>query len=330
MRYYFYTNALGSYIFDESARLVKKKEFSPSYENLRTLSHGDYLNAEISLLDGFKGKEVLSLVRKNSYGWLVKPDFSDKSTEKIFLEITAQFSTNEQFAFLRKIALELSADLLRKYPPKDQMIIQAISALDEMDKTINTLSTRLREWFSLYNPELSRSITDNEHYAKEVLKLEKKKGSIGADISKKDLMPMKELGGSIISVYALRRKHENYLESLVEETYPNVSAVATPLIAARLISYSGSMRRLVGFPSSTIQTLGAEKAMFRHLKTDSKPPKYGIIVLHPLVNNAKQKEKGRVARALASKITIAAKIDFFGGDTHTGYQLREELDKMFM
>ncbi|MFP4656733.1 MAG: NOP5/NOP56 family protein [Candidatus Woesearchaeota archaeon] len=326
MAYFFYTNALGTYIFDESAKLVKKNTFKATYENLKTLAHGDYIREEEQLINEFKGKDMISLVNKNSHNLVSRPNLFNPTVMKTFTKIIRQFSTKEHFAMLRDIDIDFSAEMLRRHPPTDNMIIQAVNGLDEYDKVINMLSTRLREWFSLYNPELSKKINDHRYYAEEVLKLERPADSIGAKISKKDLNPIKDLANSVLSLHKAKAEQESYLVSLMEETYPNIAAVATPLLAARLISFSGSMKRLVNFPSSTIQTLGAEKAMFRHLKTTSNPPKHGIIVLHPLVNDAKRTDKGKVARALASKITIAAKIDFFGGDAHMGYQLRQELE----
>jgi nucleolar protein 56 len=101
------------------------------------------------------------------------------------------------------------------------------------------------------------------------------------------------------------------------------------MIGARLFSLAGSLYKLSKYPASTIQTLGAEKAMFRHLKTGDRPPKYGILVLHPLVAKSKRDDRGRVARTLAAKISLAAKIDYFGGDEHKGLEMRAELEKQF-
>ena len=327
MKYYFYTNALGTYIFDESLKIVKTKKFKPSYENLKTLSLGEYLNEENSLLDEFKNKEVISLCSKKSYKIARKANFDDKNISKVYGKVMTMFTTKEHFALLRDLNIDFSGEMLKRIEPLDFLVIQSINGIDELDKIINMLSTRLREWFSLYNPELSKKISNNEHFAKEVLKLEKKENSIGMKISKTDLEPMKSLANSVLNMYSLKLSQENYLETLMTSNYPNLSAVATPLIGARLISYSGSMKRLINFPSSTIQTLGAEKAMFRHLKSSSKPPKYGIIILHPYVNDAKKLDRGKIARTLASKIIIAAKIDYFGGDSHIGYQIKEDLEK---
>ncbi len=329
MPYFFYTDALSTYIFDEGGKQLKKRDIKPSYESQKTISCGRYAAEELSLLEEFKGKDIISLVSKEDYRGMRKADFSDKQTNSVFSKIMRKSSTKEHFARLRSVCLEYSAEQLRRTEPQDHIIIQSVNAIEELERTMNTLSTRLREWFSLYNPELSRMRSDHLHYAEEVLKLPKDKESIGMHLKKEDLEPVKTLAEQIISMHGLKSHQERYLEGLMEKTYPNISAVATPLIAARLISYAGSMHRLMNFPSSTIQTLGAEKAMFRHLRSSSNPPKHGIIILHPLVNEAKKADKGKLARSLASKISIAARIDFFGSDGHTGYQLREELEKRY-
>jgi nucleolar protein 56 len=210
--------------------------------------------------------------------------------------------------------------------------------VDEIDKVINNLAKRLREWYELYNPEFSRSIESHEKFAeliqkktrKELLKEVKisEQESMGAEISKKDLEPVMNLAKEISSLFSLRAEQIKYIEKSMKEQLPNVSAVCGEIIGAKLLAVAGSLEKLALFPASTVQMLGAEKALFRHIKTGAKPPKFGIIINHPLVTNAKQSEKGKVARMLADKISIAARIDFFKGEFR-GDTLRKEVEKRF-
>jgi nucleolar protein 56 len=106
---------------------------------------------------------------------------------------------------------------------------------------------------------------------------------------------------------------------------PNIASVAGPVLAAKLISKAGGMRKLAKLPASTVQVLGAEKALFRALRKGAKPPKHGMIFEHPLINQAPRNLRGRLARLLASKITIASRVDAFGADDRSG-ELKEELE----
>ena len=162
-----------------------------------------------------------------------------------------------------------------------------------------------------------------------MLKTKKPADSIGVKLTKEDLSPIMDLAEHILKLDELQNSQIAYIENVMQTYCPNTSAVATELVAARLLALAGGLRQLMLFPSSTIQTLGAEKAMFRHLKTGDRPPKYGIIILHPLIARTKKSDKGRVARALASKISLAVKMDFFKGETYKGYELKEELEKKF-
>jgi len=212
----------------------------------------------------------------------------------------------------------------------DNFILQAINNVDEINKAINNLAKRLREWYELYNPEFSRSIPDHEKFVELVVSEKdiKEAGSMGADLSKEDLEPILDLAKEISALYSLRRFQERYLEELMKEHCPNITAVAGAQIGARLIAIAGDLKRLVEFPASTVQLLGAEKALFRHMRTGAKAPKHGVIHEHPLISKAKAKDKGKVARALADKISIAAKVDYFKGE-FVGDKLRKELEERF-
>ena len=187
------------------------------------------------------------------------------------------------------------------------------------------LTKRLREWYSLYNPELSY----DEKYVEKVLgKSNKVKNSMGKDLSDKDMDSIMNLAEEIQVLIKYKEKTSSYLEKIMEKYCPNLNSVAGMVIGAKLLAHTGSLKRLVMMPASTIQILGAEKALFRHLKSGAKPPRHGIIVNHSLISEAKQKDHGKRARALADKISIAVKIDYFKGK-FIGDKLRKELEEKF-
>jgi len=122
----------------------------------------------------------------------------------------------------------------------------------------------------------------------------------------------------------LRRELTDYISTVMKEVAPNITALVGPLLGARLISLAGSLESLARLPASTIQVLGAEKALFRALRTGGKPPKHGVIFQYPDIHRSPRWQRGKIARALAAKLAIAAKVDAFTG-RFIGDKLREEL-----
>ena len=226
--------------------------------------------------------------------------------------------------------LEETKEKLREAVSFNDFIVQGINNIDELNRVINTLVKRLREWYEFYNPEFSRSVYAHEDFVSAIVAGKDKKAdkSMGAELSKEDMKPVLALAKEIESLYELKKEQEEYLEKIMEKNCPNITAVAGALIGARLIAIAGDLRRLVGFPASTVQLLGAEKALFRHMKTGAKAPKYGVIHEHPIVAKVPRNIKGKAARVLADKISIAAKIDYFKGE-FIGDKLRKEVEERF-
>jgi nucleolar protein 56 len=137
--------------------------------------------------------------------------------------------------------------------------------------------------------------------------------SMGADIAERDLIQIQDLAKNVLEFYELRKNMDNYVDRTMEEMAPNVRAVAGALLGARLIAIAGSLQTLAMRPASTIQVLGAEKALFRSLKTGARPPKHGLIFQHTLLHDAKRWQRGKIARVIAGKLAIAARADAFGG-----------------
>ncbi len=277
-----------------------------------------------------------------------------------FRENLAEYAVKYQYAsskeeleeFLHKLGLEMTRRKLRRAAEKrDLLAAQAIRAIDDIDKTINLFVARLREWYSLHFPELDDLVREHEDYisilaelghrenvAKEALvklgfsesKAEKiaeaANKSIGADLSDFDIRPIQTLASIVKELYRLRGELAEYIAAVMKEVAPNVTALVGPLLGARLISLAGSLEELARLPASTIQVLGAEKALFRALRTGGKPPKHGVIFQYPDIHRSPRWQRGKIARALAAKLAIAAKVDAFSG-RYIGDQLKEALRK---
>jgi nucleolar protein 56 len=234
---------------------------------------------------------------------------------------------------------------------RDLIIAQAIQTLDDLDRAINLFMSRVREWYGIHFPELDRLVDKPETYARLVQVLGAKENftaegleeaeipaskaeqiakvaqaSMGADIAETDLMQIQALCESILCLNQLRQGLESYLDKAMEEVAPNVKTLAGSLLGARLIAIAGGLTNLAKLPASTIQVLGAEKALFRSLKTGTRPPKHGIIFQHAYLHDAKKWHRGKIARALAGKLAIAARIDAFGGK-FAGEELKADLER---
>lgn len=258
--------------------------------------------------------------------------------------ISGEEYRKKQKSILQELARYKVTSLLGE---KDKLIIHSVYSLNEFDETINLFLERIREWYSIHFPESVAAIPDNKNFIEFVIKvgnkaqyIEKKnllsyestlnneiiERSLGVELASEDLSQIREIAELIDILYKKKDILENYITNLVNEVAPNTSKVATPIIAAKLISHAGGLKNLSGKPSSTIQLMGAEKALFRHIKTGADPPKYGIILQNQDISKAQWWQKGKIARTLASKIAIAARVDNAGGE-FIGDKLKEDLLK---
>jgi len=239
---------------------------------------------------------------------------------------------------LTKVNIELTKVKIKKAIERDRLVIQAIGAIEELDKSINIFVERLREFYSLHFPEMDRIIKDHEKFAKLIEKFgsrekiedpELKKfteKSMGADFKEEDIKTVQLFAGRILELYRLRKNLSDYLKKLVKEVAPNFSELADPMLAAKLIAKAGGLKKLARMASSTLQLIGAEKALFRHLRGRGRSPRFGLIFNHHLIQNAPEKLKGRLARVLASKLSIAAKMDYYSKE-YKGDKLKKDLEK---
>ncbi|KAG6619044.1 hypothetical protein I3842_Q110700 [Carya illinoinensis] len=239
----------------------------------------------------------------------------------------------------------------------DNMVIQAIFLLDTLDKDINSFSMRVREWYSWHFPELVKIVSDNYLYAKVAKYIEDKsklsddsipgltdvvgdedrakeivdaaKASMGQDLSPVDLINVHQFAQRVMDLSDYRRKLYDYLVAKMSDIAPNLASLIGEVVGARLISHAGSLTNLAKCPSSTLQILGAEKVLFRALKTRGNTPKYGLIFHSSFIGRASANNKGRMARFLANKCSIASRIDCFAdsGTTVFGEKLRAQVEE---
>lgn len=240
-------------------------------------------------------------------------------------------------SFRRDVAIHISrAAITAASEEKDLLVKHAIDAIGEVDRSINILAMRLREWYSLHHPSLNDLVEDHEMFANVVslcggrsrvnADCLSKAGcsdqqaqsiinamlrDLGAPFEENDLSIVQSLANTVQTLYSKRREVEEYVGQMMDSVAPNITALVGPLVGARLISLAGSLKDLAQKPSSTVQIYGAEKALFRSLKTGTDPPKHGIIYQVPEVHSAPYWQRGKIARALAGKISIAARIDAY-------------------
>jgi nucleolar protein 56 len=272
--------------------------------------------------------------------------------EQVAVETGFAKDAKELAAWNRNVSMELAKLRVKGAAEKRDLIIaQAIQTLDDLDRTANLFMERLREWYGIHFPELDRLIEKHETYARLVMNLGyrdnfsfealEKEGipkeraevtakaaetSMGADVAEQDLAEIQALSRNVLELYELRKNMENYVDKTMEEVAPNTRAIAGALLGARLIAIAGSLQNLAMRPASTIQVLGAEKALFRSLKTGARPPKHGLIFQHALLHDAKRWQRGKIARVLAGKLAIAARADAFGG-RYVSDALKADIDK---
>ncbi|KAJ4384995.1 Nucleolar protein 58 [Didymella sp. IMI 355093] len=273
-------------------------------------------------------------------GLSIKP-ISDSSTQDVYRAIREHMASlipdlvpAEMDSTRLGLAHSLSRHKLKFSPDKvDTMIIQSIASLDVLDKQLNTYAMRVKEWYGWHFPELARILNDNLAYSKVVLKMGFRTNSkdadlsgilpeeieaavkaaaeisMGTEISEEDLEATSALAEQVVDLTEHRQNLGQYLSSRMQALAPNLTALVGELVGARLIAHAGSLMNLAKSPGSTIQILGAEKALFRALKTKHDTPKYGLIYHASLIGQATGKNKGKIARMLAAKSALGLRVD---------------------
>ncbi len=261
-------------------------------------------------------------------------------------------SKDEYEQFVRDVSLALAKTAITEVTTKrDLYAIQTVRSIEDLDKILNLLAGRVREWYGLHFPELDRLVEKHDSYIRLVHSLGSRESfsfdalaklgipqdkatqisasaekSSGAEMSGTDLEWLREVCGTVLELYGLREAAEKYTDKIMGEVAPNMTSVLGAVLSAKLISMAGGLENVAKMPSSTLQVLGAEKALFRTLKTGARPPKHGIIFQYAPIHQSPKWLRGKIARAVAGKLAIAARMDVYGGGDK-GQVLKEALDK---
>jgi nucleolar protein 56 len=340
---------LGIAAFDEKNNIIVSSRFTNPAQSFRSIKSGSVpteLEGVIKELSNFdyisvNDSDVNAFLRAASLKshMMTVQELDEIQNKKQILLLRCGFARDEREAIreLRKFAIEISSSKVKEESQKlDLHVAQAINALDEIDQVINTLGARMREWYGLHFPELDNLLSSLTAYAEivkragsrenvteEILKtvgIEGRKVDIilsactrsrGGDLTGENLEVLQRLADQIIILSTLRRTLVEQVEFMMKTVAPNIKELLTAPVGARVIAKAGSLSKLAILPASTIQVLGAEKALFRSLRTGANPPKHGLLFQHSLIHSAPKWQRGKIARALASKLAIVARIDLF-------------------
>ena len=294
---------------------------------------------------------------------LVFGDFLIEISRAIRMYIDKYLQVNDQDIVKAELGLGHSYSRMKcmfDVNRQDKPIVQSIALIDLLDKDINSFCMRIKEWFGWHFPELGKIVKDNYLYLR-LVRLIQERGnliknkddlvekmneitldpevtkaicdaaviSMGSDISEGDLLNIKFFSEKVDTLVKYRENLATYLKEKMKKLAPNTSALVGEVVAARLVSHSGSLSALAKYPASTIQILGAEKALFRALKTRSKTPKYGLLYNSSFIGKAKAKNKGKISRYLANKLAMCARIDYFSNDRFDEYgnELKKQIEE---
>lgn len=277
-------------------------------------------------------KEKISVEKTTVHGDYIREHFDEVLTQ--LTDVNIRKSMNETYN-------EITSEKIREsIKTNDVMIVETINSLEEIEDTAGKLIERLREWCTPYLPEMEK-LHNHELYSKVIATQTSRENIINSgildnthvslsenydvDISESDLEIIKSFANSVYSLYESKNELEEYIDEKIKEVAPNMYDVAGANLAAKLIAHTNGLENLAKLPSSTIQIIGAEKAIFRHLKTGENPPKHGLIFQHPSIRGSNWWVRGKLARAVASKITIAARKDAFSNEYDPN--LKVELDE---
>ncbi len=347
MEYYITQCIAGFIAFDENLEIAEYKLFKEDeiVSNLIKIEENEILEQEIELINGLISNDssdenkiiIETTKRKSQYKDLENYEIIETETpnkggeylrnnlNEIFKEIGFEKSEEDIIEYYERLAIE---QIKQSSQEEDKLLIQAINSVDDIDESISKLVERIRDWYTIYFPEMD-TIGNNETYIKLIALSENREDimenfkdqfsedidySSGADIEEDDLEMLKNFAESIYSLQKSRKELETYIDSKMESIAPNLRDLLGATLGAKLIAHIGSIKRLATYPASVIQIMGAEKAIFRHLKTGERPPKHGLIFQHPSVRGAKWWNRGKIARNLALKITLAVRKDVFSGE----------------
>jgi len=372
LKAYLAESPIGLFILDAKGKIVEKQLFGKDKERivskLEDLRSGKMIEGLPEILKEIPKKRFSLLVSENAalaqaikenFALEVEVERSSKVIEKfrdrlpsIAVNLRVFKSEEDYDNLVREISVQMAkAAVTIAVGRRDLHAVQAVRAIDDMDKTLNLLAGRMREWYGLHFPELDRLIEKHDTYARLVADLGKRENfsekdltekglpeekakaiaeaaqqSMGADVSEEDLEWLRSFCTDWLELMKFREKLAGYVEMVMTQVAANMNSLVGPVLSARLTSIAGSLENLAKMPASTIQVLGAEKALFRSLKTGARPPKHGAIFQYGPIHQSPRWQRGKIARALSGSLAIAARLDFFGGEFRGDF-MKKKLDK---
>ncbi|MCL2157407.1 MAG: ATP-binding protein [Methanobrevibacter sp.] len=280
-------------------------------------------NQMISKYKGIKNYEKIQLKIPNSGG-----EYLRENLEDILIELGFSWLTELKVKLIKSYTRIATLKMKESSEEEDKLIIQAINSIDELDESISKLIESIREWYTLYFPELD-VIQNNENYISLIADIASRDEIIadhneslnlnidisnGADIAEEDLKIIVDFAKSIQHLQKSRNRQKEYLDVKMDKIAPNLKNLVGASLGAKLIAHVGSIKKLATYPSGTIQIIGAEKALFRYFNTGERPPKHGLIFQHPEVRTSPWWNRGKIARTLALKISLSVRMDVFSGN----------------
>jgi nucleolar protein 56 len=329
-----YSTEAGNIILKDGEALATGKTSLEIFQKAKSMGASSVIVSTEELFSAAREAGMsASLMRPEDRGRL--------DADKIGLIVRSKLAPDEASALemIRQQSIAAAEAAIREASSRpDLHLVQAIQALDDTDKFLNNTATRVSEWYGLHFPELTQMMDDKVALCRMVVDVGRRDGfaesnlkgrgmtdkkieavltardrSKGGEISDADLARVKSLAQLALELSSERDKLASYVESVMKKIAPNVTDIAGATIGARLMAKAAGLDRLAVMPASTIQILGAEKALFRALRTGSRPPKHGILFQHQEVHTAPKWQRGKIARTLANKIAIAARVDFYRG-----------------
>ena len=319
----------GFYAFNDNNELIAKKLFNEEeiLQKLIEIDNKEIPTEESKLINELSADYDTIIIESNKRA-------SDYDSDKVKVQnpnlagelLRSDYEEDINNEIYQKLAIY---KMKKAQSSEDKHLIQAINSIDEIDESISKLIERIREWYALYFPEMDL-IKNNETYIKLIYENKTKEEIINAksdafpedmldieeDIDPADLDIMNNYAKSIYELQQTRKEIINYIDAKMESIAPNLKLLVGSSLGAKLISHAGGLKRLATYPSSTVQIMGAEKALFRHLKSGDRPPKYGLIYQHPQIRGSKWWNRGKIARLLASRISLAVRKDVFTQDVN--------------
>jgi nucleolar protein 56 len=314
---------IGILAFDDNGKMIGYRLF-PKQPAVIADALKNESKEEFSLFEELEKKKLKPVFDEQGSTW-AKQHFRVHALEVRYVK--DQLELNKLIGEIAKVQAQAT---IKRDIKKDKVIVQAVNAIGDLDKIVNNMTERLREWFALHYPELR--IANHEKFAELIAQHGSRenfpefKRSMGIEFTEDDANTIKGYAKRVHQLFELHSELEKYVKRTMKEVMPSTSALVGEILGARILAQAGSLEKLSKMPSSTIQVIGAEKALFRHLKGGGKSPKHGIIFNAPEVNQASPETRGKVARLLAAKLTIAIRSDAFGGK-FIGDQLRADFEE---